>query len=295
MSIVAIICISVTVLAAGWSPTGWIGDRPLVRGLARWASAPRLGFGGSPAPFAPVIAATKAAAFAGLRAARRQYADADGKADPGDTIRYTVTISDVTDPATGVHFADTPDPNTTLVGGSIVVSPLAINETYASVGNMTLTSSAIAADCGANPLRSVTCNDTFNGATLTGFGPEQDTANATAPGGTVSTTNSGSVVLNADGAFVYNPAAGFEGADTFWYTLTSAGGVAGTDNAQVTINVGGANGMVWFVSSAGGGGGLQASPIDARRVSARATTASATNPAAGDTIFLFEGAHTGSP
>ncbi len=281
-----------TVLAAGWSPAGWMGNRPLVRGLARWASAPRLGFGGSPAPFAPAVTATKTAAFAPVSPSLPVGgdADADGKADPGDTIRYTVTVSDLTDPATGVHFADTPDPNTTLVGGSIIVSPLAINESYNSVGNMTLTSSAIAADCGTNPLRSVTCNDSLNGATLTGFGPAPGTANVMAPGGTVTTASNGSVVLNADGTFVYNPAAGFEGADTFWYTLTSPSGIAGTDNAQVTINVGGANGMVWFVSSAGGGGGRQNSPISLASFRLL-NNGTGTNPASGDTIFLFEGAH----
>jgi uncharacterized repeat protein (TIGR01451 family) len=42
----------------------------------------------------------------------------DGKADPGQTITYTVTISNTgTAAATGVTFTDSVDPNTTLVGG----------------------------------------------------------------------------------------------------------------------------------------------------------------------------------
>ena len=83
---------------------------------------------------------------------------------------------------------------------------------------------------------------------------------------------------------------GFEGADSFWYTLTSPGGVAGTDNAQVTINVGGANGMVWFVKQRR----RRHRPPDQSdfpRRPAPINNGTGTNPAAGDTIFLFEGAH----
>ena len=159
--LVAMICLSVTGLAAGWSPADWIADTPLVRALARPASW--YGAGGSPSPQTPTVTAAMTGAIV-------TDVDADGKADPGDTIRYTAVISAAGADAAGVHFADTPDANTTLVGGSIVISPLAAGETYNSVGNMTLTSSAIAASCGVNPLRSVTCNDTLNGGTLTGFG-----------------------------------------------------------------------------------------------------------------------------
>ncbi len=219
--------------------------------------------------------------------------DGDTKADPGDKIRYTATITNgpAGTTATSLHFSDQPDANTTFVAGSVVIGPLALDETYQSVGNMTLTSSAINATCGGNPLRSLTCNDTLNGATLTGFGSMQGNANGTALGGTVTTINNGSVVLAADGTFVYNPAAGFEGADEFYYTLSNATLTpALTSTGKVTINVGGANGMVWFVTSAGGGSGRQANPIglDAFRLVNNGT---GTNPAANDTIFLFEGSH----
>src|SRR6266508_1034998 len=105
----------------------------------------------------------------------------DGKADPGEIIEYTVTIPNTgtvpgTDDALGVTFNDTIDPNTTLVGGSLVISPLAFNDTYNSVGNMTLTGA------------SVTGNDMLNGGTLIGFGPAQGTANATVVNGTNSVT-----------------------------------------------------------------------------------------------------------
>ncbi len=278
--LVAMICLSVTGLAAGWSPADWIADTPLVRALARPASW--YGAGGSPSPQTPTVTAAMTGAIA-------TDVDADGKADPGDTIRYTAVISAAGADAAGVHFADTPDANTTLVGGSIVISPLAAGETYNSVGNMTLTSSAIAASCGVNPLRSVTCNDTLNGGTLTAFGATEGTAAAVAVNGsnTVTTGNSGTVTLNTDGTFVYNPAAGFEGIDTFWYTLSNG---AGTDHASVTINVGNGNGMVWFVSSGGGGTGRQANPISLQGFRL-VNNGTSNNPASGDTIFLFEGSH----
>src|SRR5438874_2145460 len=65
------------------------------------------------------------------------------KKNPGDTITYTAVISNSgsTD-ASGVVYNDTLDANTTQTG-AVTISPLAINETYQSVGNMTLTSANV--------------------------------------------------------------------------------------------------------------------------------------------------------
>jgi hypothetical protein len=239
---------------------------------------------------APLITATMADSFpTGFDV------DLDNKADPGDKIRYTATINNAgPDTATGpLHFSGATDPNTTFVPGSIVISPLAINETYASVGNMTLTSANLGASCGANSLRSVTCNDTFSGGTLTGFGNSLGTANGTAVNGTntVTTTNGGTVLLNTDGTFVYNPGAGFEGADSFFYTLTNSTVTPNlTDTAQVTINVGGANGMVWFINNtvAGTNVGTQANPFTTLATFNGLNNGTGNNPNDNDTIFLFE-------
>src|SRR5215467_10174812 len=54
---------------------------------------------------APTVSATKSAAIIGD--------DGDGKADPGETIEYTVTIPNAGTDATGVVFDDNPDANTT--------------------------------------------------------------------------------------------------------------------------------------------------------------------------------------
>src|SRR6266404_416292 len=61
--------------------------------------------------------------------------DGDGRADPGDTLLRTVTITNTGTDATGVKFTDTLDPNTTLVAGSVVVSPLAFNDSYITGNN----------------------------------------------------------------------------------------------------------------------------------------------------------------
>jgi VCBS repeat-containing protein len=64
----------------------------------------------------------------------------------------------------------------------------------------------------------VLANDTLNDATLSrGGGPSH-----------------GTLTLNADGSFLYVPAAGYTGADFFAYVLTNA---AGTSNATAAINV----------------------------------------------------------
>jgi hypothetical protein len=50
-----------------------------------------------------------------------------------------------------------------------------------------------------------------------------------------STTQSGTITLNADGSFTYTPPASFTGTDTFTYTVNDGNG--GTDTATVTITV----------------------------------------------------------
>src|SRR5439155_17880331 len=149
-----------------------------------------------------------------------------------------------------------------------------------------------------NELRSVTCNDTLHGAALLGFGATQGTANGTVVNGsnTVTTSNSGTVTLNADGTFVYNPTAGFEGADSFWYTLSNTSVTPNlTDKAQVTINVGGANGSVWFINSGAASCttlaascGRQVNPFSTLAAFNTLNTGVGNNPNDGDMIFLFE-------
>jgi uncharacterized repeat protein (TIGR01451 family) len=287
LSIVAIILLSATALTAGWSP-GNLMDAS-VRVLSGMTSAARFGLGGTQSP--ATVTATKAASIV-------SDVDSDGKADPGDTIRYSVEVSvSAAASATGVHVTDQLDANTTLVPGSISVTPVTADDAYISVGNMTLTSASIAANCAGNPLRSVTCNDTLYDATVVGFGPLQASANGTLVNGVnkVTTASGSTFALSTDGTFVYEPAAGYEGADEFWYTVS---GGAGTDVSKATVLVGSTvpnsvnqtNKMVWFVSVAGGGNGTQARPLTLAALAA-INNAAGVNPNNGDTLYLLEGTH----
>ncbi|RDH80494.1 tandem-95 repeat protein [Mycolicibacterium moriokaense] len=67
---------------------------------------------------------------------------------------------------------------------------------------------------------------------------------------TKSTEQGGSVVLNADGSFVYTPAANFHGDDTFGYTLTDSSAAANaTGTGSVTIHVAPVNDAPTVVAS----------------------------------------------
>jgi hypothetical protein len=196
--------------------------------------------------------------------------DGDGRADPGDTLKYTVTISNPGTDATGVKFTDTLDTNLTLVAGSVNTTPIAIDDPgYTVTGNVRITVSA-ASGVLANDIDP----DTGNNTGLTASGP-------------ATTTQNGNLTLNADGSFVYNPAPGFEGTDTFTYTATDANG--GTSTATVTLNV---SGMFWFVNSAAGAGGdgRLTTPFNCL-VGAGCYSGAANDP--GDNIFLYSGNYTG--
>src|SRR5437870_3246105 len=99
----------------------------------------------------PNITATKVDAW-------DDTATPDGKAEPGQTITYTVTISNTgTAAATGVTFTDTIDPNTTLVGGSITTQPIASADTYNVIGNVRIqvpvgAGDLLSNDCDPDPL-----------------------------------------------------------------------------------------------------------------------------------------------
>jgi uncharacterized repeat protein (TIGR01451 family) len=158
------------------------------------------------APPSAVVTATKTDSFSDP--------NGDGKAEPGDTLTYDVNVSNTgAADATGVNFTDTIDPNTTLVPGSLRVSPLAFADSYNATRNIAL---SIAAP-------GVLANDT---------GAPSPSAQPIAAG---ATTQGGSVTLNADGSFNYAPPAGFQGTDTFNYTATN--GLSPNDTATVTINV----------------------------------------------------------
>ncbi|MET0625168.1 MAG: Ig-like domain-containing protein, partial [Pyrinomonadaceae bacterium] len=241
-----------------------------VKDAAPLAAAPM------PAPlpfFAPVITATKVDSW-------DDTATPDGKAEPGQVVTYTVTITNSgPDPATGVQFSDAGDPNTSLVPGSVQTQPVAAADTASAFGNVKISTAS-----GAPNLLANDCDpdDTT--------GPCND--NLTASGPTTS-TNNGNVVVNADGTFEYNPAPGFTGSDTFTYTVRDKGpdGTANnaddkTDTAVMTITVGPT--LIWFINNdpgaPAGNDGRITSPFNS--IASYNASAPAKDP--NDIVFIYQ-------
>src|SRR6185503_12728491 len=185
---------------------------------------------------------------------------------PGDTLKYTVSITATGEDATGVTFTDTVDPNTAFVGGSLTATPVAVNDSYTAIGNVRI---SVPAGSG------VLAND-FAGLPA-----------ATITGAPAVSANGGDVAVAADGSFTYNPAPGFEGSDSFTYTLTNS---EGSNNATVNITV---SGMIWFVNefaSCPCNGRLTNPFVD---LSGPGSFDSGAADDPGDNIFLYTGAYTG--
>jgi hypothetical protein len=202
------------------------------------------------------------------------------KVAPGGTINYTVVISNTGDAAaTGVTFADTIDTHTTLVGGSITVTPIAATDTYSSIGNVGLNVPAA---------RGVLKNDIDP---LTG----DNSGITVTTTGNINTTGGGTVTMNADGSFTYEPAPGFEGtgatADSFTYTASKAGK---TDTGTVKIDV---STVIWFVKTgaAANGNGTLNKPFNCLvGLDVPATTtcfSNSPNDQANDAIFIYSGSY----
>ncbi|HYJ84727.1 MAG TPA: Ig-like domain-containing protein, partial [Pyrinomonadaceae bacterium] len=152
-----------------------------------------------------------------------------GKAQPGDQITYDIGITNAGTDATNATYTDTIDPNTTLVPGSLKVSPVAAADSYVAEKDVAL---SVAAGTG------VLVNDFGTPAPTVGGITNPVCVDNTAPF-TCTTTGGGTVVMEADGSFLYTPLVGFTGTDTFTYTATNsaAGGLAPDDTAVVTIEV----------------------------------------------------------
>ncbi|MBI1765943.1 MAG: Ig-like domain repeat protein, partial [Acidobacteria bacterium] len=211
--------------------------------------------------FAPNITATKAAVLAA-----GGDLGAIGFVNPGDTLTYSVTVSNGAGAmdATGLSFSDTLNANLTLVGGSVMASPVAVDDSYPCTGNLSISISAgsgVLADdyLGLNPLATITASDTTS-------------------------TNGGTVAVAGDGSFTYEPAAGFTGTDTFHYTLTNS---TGSSTGTVSIIV---SNRIWFINNTGGACASSCNGRFSHPFISLSAFISAAVDASGDRIFIYQGA-----
>lgn len=137
-----------------------------------------------------------------------------GSVQPGDQIRYRITISNSGAGADGVALTDVLDANLALVAGSVRTTPLARDDLYRTVTSTPLDSSA----AGAPPL-------------LANDSDPDGNALAAVPATGQATTQGGTVNVLANGHFLYTPAAGFQGVDSFPYTIAATAGDPTTDAA----------------------------------------------------------------
>jgi uncharacterized repeat protein (TIGR01451 family) len=195
-------------------------------------------------------------------------ADGDTQADPGDTIGYTVDIANTgPDPATGVVFTDTIAASTTLVAGSVKTTPLARGDSYAALGNVRI----------SQAVPGVLANDN-----------DPDGGTVTVTAFDVISAQGGNVVVNADGSFSYDPPAGYDGTDTFNYTITDDEGDTNSDTVTITIS-----GMIWFINNNAtactvAGCGRLSNPFSTLAAFNALNNGTGNNPASGDNIFVYE-------
>ncbi len=217
-------------------------------------------------------------------------------AAPNSTLMYTVTITNSgMDNATGVKFTDTIDANTSLVLSSVNTSPIAFADAYNVIGNVRIQPNVaqglLANDC--DPNNTGTGSDCVNTSLTVSVLAGDNTApfsGTSAQGGQITASAT-------DGSFSYNPPAGYNGTDSFSYTVRDAGadGIAGnaddkTDTATVSLTV---SAPIWFIddSAMAGGDGRLTNPFNCL-VGAGCFSAT-TLDEAGDTIFLYAGSYTG--
>jgi hypothetical protein len=218
-----------------------------------------------------------------------------GKVLPGDPIRYNTTITNTGGAAaTGVNFADAIPANTTLVPGSVNVSPLAEDDVYTTIVNTQLAAGTPTVLSGplVTSVVKVTDNDReFLSDTFTISASDSASANG------------GSVVMSSDGSFTYVPPAGFVGADSFTYTLRDDGTDSTAGNADdltgigtVVINVVDANtGLagtqkVWYIDNSYAGANGTENGTSARPFTSTTNVSGGSGPdVAGDTLHVATG------
>ncbi|MCC6280248.1 MAG: cadherin-like domain-containing protein [Saprospiraceae bacterium] len=139
-----------------------------------------------------------------------------GKADPGDRIQLTAKITNAqAADYENVQLVLNNDSRVTFVPASFKSTPVAVDDTYTATLN-TLLTVVVGSGVITNDF-----DDNLPGLIVTAFSA------ASAQGGTVS--------VNANGSFTYNPPASFTGNDTFTYTITDSDLQTNTGTVRVRV------------------------------------------------------------
>lgn len=164
----------------------------------------------------------------------------------------------------------------TIQVNNVEEAPLVTGESYETIGNTLLEVSD--GPAGAGPRVFVNGNLLANDIDPDGAGPLAASLadNTTVQGGQVN--------LNPDGTFTYLPPAGYQGADSFTYTVTDQGGSQTQGTVNLTVRS-----MVWYVKNdaPAGGSGRSNSPFNTLSAAESAS-------AAGNTIYIYRGNGTDS-
>jgi trimeric autotransporter adhesin len=191
-----------------------------------------------------------------------------GNAAPGKQLNYSVLINNTGSDATGVSFTDILVSDLTLVAGSVKATPIALNDSYTSIGNVGIT---------VPEASGVLTNDISpDGTALTAIA----VTNA-------ATTDGGKITITATGAIDYTPKTGTSAtSDSYTYTLNAANGLATTATINITIS-----NTIWFVNNTVGasGDGSLASPYKLWSDFGTNNTGATLKPQNNHTIFIYTG------
>lgn len=200
------------------------------------------------------------------------------------TATFTPTATDTATPTltnTATPTATSTFTPTLTFTPTPTIQPTANPDFYTATGNVSI---SVPASSG------VLVNDVpdgNNGSTVTLFGP---TTGGETPAGTQGTTAAGgTLTVQSDGSFTYDPPAGFNGADTFKYTLSY---LSQTTVGTVTITV---SDMIWFVNNNPGActtgcDGRLSHPFQTLGAFQAANSGPAPAPQPNHSIFLYESA-----